>query len=336
MALEITTTINKEDWSAFVSENEYDNIFQTPEMAEVYSNTKRMEAITLFAVEEGEILASVVAYVSTEKGGLLKPFATRAVIPAGCIYQNTEKGLDAFLNLIREYDKTARKKAIFTEIRMMHDIPEYRKLEASGYGWRDHLNIIVDLNKPRDDVWKEIHKTRRYGIKKAREAGVTVEKVTDASKIPIVYSLLKETYKNVQMPLADVSLLESAYKILYPKKKIKILLAKHNDRYIGTVVLLVYNGRAYEWYAGALPDALSLCPNDLLVWTAIESACERECRTFDFGGAGSPDKPYGVREFKRKFGGDVVNLGRYKKVYHSKRQKIAHSGFEFYRKVFIR
>ena len=39
-------------------------------------------------------------------------------------------------------------------------------------------------------------------------------------------------------------------------------------------------------------------------------AVERDC-VDDFGGAGKPDEPYGVRTFKAKYGGELVNYGRY-------------------------
>ena len=38
-------------------------------------------------------------------------------------------------------------------------------------------------------------------------------------------------------------------------------------------------------------------------------------RNLIFGGAGKPDKPYGVRDYKLKFGGQLVNWGRFEKVH---------------------
>jgi lipid II:glycine glycyltransferase (peptidoglycan interpeptide bridge formation enzyme) len=37
---------------------------------------------------------------------------------------------------------------------------------------------------------------------------------------------------------------------------------------------------------------------------------ERGFTRFDFGGAGKPNVPYGVRDYKLKFGGELVNTGR--------------------------
>ena len=34
-------------------------------------------------------------------------------------------------------------------------------------------------------------------------------------------------------------------------------------------------------------------------------------------GAGKPDEDYGVRDFKAKFGGELLEHGRYLKIHHS-------------------
>ncbi|MDD4108442.1 MAG: peptidoglycan bridge formation glycyltransferase FemA/FemB family protein, partial [Prolixibacteraceae bacterium] len=52
-------------------------------------------------------------------------------------------------------------------------------------------------------------------------------------------------------------------------------------------------------------------PSVLATWKAIEYAAENRFEYFDFMGAGKPDEPYGVREFKTKFGGKVLEQGRF-------------------------
>ena len=41
---------------------------------------------------------------------------------------------------------------------------------------------------------------------------------------------------------------------------------------------------------------------------------EERFKSFDFGGAGKPDVPYGVRDHKLKFGGQMVEYGRFEKI----------------------
>jgi lipid II:glycine glycyltransferase (peptidoglycan interpeptide bridge formation enzyme) len=49
--------IDKKKWADFVYNHSYGDVFQTPEMYEVYQNTKNYEPVFISAVDEkGEIL----------------------------------------------------------------------------------------------------------------------------------------------------------------------------------------------------------------------------------------------------------------------------------------
>ena len=52
--IEITESPDKTRWSEFVYNHPHGNIFQTPEMAEVYKRTKNYEPITLAVVDDTE------------------------------------------------------------------------------------------------------------------------------------------------------------------------------------------------------------------------------------------------------------------------------------------
>jgi len=65
----------------------------------------------------------------------------------------------------------------------------------------------------------------------------------------------------------------------------------------------------YDWYAGNLSSYNSYYPNDFLVWETLKWGREKGYTAFNFGGAGSPNKAYGVRDFKKKFGGKLIEHG---------------------------
>jgi lipid II:glycine glycyltransferase (peptidoglycan interpeptide bridge formation enzyme) len=69
-------------------------------------------------------------------------------------------------------------------------------------------------------------------------------------------------------------------------------------------------------------------PNDLIPWDVFLWGKENGFTRFDFGGAGKPDVPYGVREYKKKFGGKMVSYGRYEKINKPNLMKIAKTGFQ--------
>jgi lipid II:glycine glycyltransferase (peptidoglycan interpeptide bridge formation enzyme) len=46
----------------------------------------------------------------------------------------------------------------------------------------------------------------------------------------------------------------------------------------------------------------------------MKYAIDNRLQHFDFMGAGNPNQPYGVRDYKEKFGGKLVEHGRYRKI----------------------
>ena len=337
--LEIINSPDIKQWSEFVYNHPQGNIFQTPEMAEVYKRTKNYEPISLAVVDtkNDKILAILQAVVIKEISGFLGTFSARSIIQGGPLFIENEKGIEALKVLMEHYDKIAtQKKALYTQIRTMWDTSNISSfLNSMGYEYEEHLNFLIDLNRPEEEIWRDIHKSRRKGINRAANKGVVIEEVRDKKFIPIFYGIVEETYKNARLPLADISLLDSAFELLVPKNMATFYMAKYEDVYVGARAVLNYKGLIYDWYAGASLDYLSLYVNEALVWHILKEGANNSYHTFNFGGAGKPNEEYGVREFKRRFGGEMVNFGRYTKVYSPIRMKIAEKGFEVYRRMIL-
>jgi serine/alanine adding enzyme len=89
-------------------------------------------------------------------------------------------------------------------------------------------------------------------------------------------------------------------------------------------------GTVFEWYVCGLDEVFKgkgIYPSVLATWAAIEYAASNSFRQFDFMGVGKPDVPYGVRDFKKKFGGVVVNHGRYIRINNKSMYLIAEIGY---------
>ena len=202
-----------------------------------------------------------------------------------------------------------------------------------GYYYEDHLNILINLMKSEDLLLKQMHSTRRKQIRRALRRGVTVKEFESIGNINKIYSILSEVYARAKLPLADKSLFNSAFKILNSKKMIKCFGAFNNKELIGVRCVLAYKNTLYDWYAGSLKKYLDKYPNDLLPWEVFKWGKENGYTIFDFGGAGKSNKPYGVRNYKKKFGGQMVNYGRYEKVLKPLSMQIGKLGFKIYRKI---
>jgi len=84
----------------------------------------------------------------------------------------------------------------------------------------------------------------------------------------------------------------------------------------------------YEWYiCGLDAEFKNVYPSILATWAAIDYANKNNIQMFDFMGVGVPGKDYGVREFKSKFGGEMVNFGRFGRVNNKFLYGITEMGF---------
>ncbi len=68
----------------------------------------------------------------------------------------------------------------------------------------------------------------------------------------------------------------------------------------------------------------------------MEWGSENKFNIFDFGGAGKPGEEYGVRNFKKRFGGKSVNFGRYELIHCKIKTMIAENGFKLYRNCILK
>lgn len=331
--ISIVNDVKEDEWNDFVNLHPFGNIYQTMEMYKVYKNTKNYYPLKLCAVNENtnEIEVVLSAAVIQEINGFLGKFSTHSVVQGGPLVSNNSIAT-TLTELITKYDKLVEKKTLFTEIRNLYDVSQLFN-NIVHYKHEEHLNFLINLNQSEKELWQQIHKPRRKNINRAIKKGIIIEEMTSKKMLLIFYKLLQETYNNAKIPLADITLFESAFEQLMQKNMVKFFLATHKDTYIGARAILMYKNVIYDWYAGASKEALSLYPNDYLVWHILKWGVENNYTLFDFGGAGKPDVKYGPREFKRRFGGKLVNYGRYINIHSPMKMKITKIGFGIYRRL---
>ncbi len=83
----------------------------------------------------------------------------------------------------------------------------------SGYKSEKRINIIIDLSKDEDTLWKEVYSKRRNEIRRAEKNGITVKEFRDIDTLEKSYNILKEVYQRAKLPIADLSLFANAFRI---------------------------------------------------------------------------------------------------------------------------
>lgn len=299
-------------------------------MVEVYNKTKKCEPVSFLVTNENnQILGSLVAITFTEKNGILKSLSTHTTIRGGPIVDDSEAGFKICQLLLTEYEKKV-KNSIYTRI---YPLKQNKSAEeaviSQNYVSEGYLNFLIDLNRSEEEIMGGLHKGKRKNIRRAQQRkDLRLEHIKDRDEIPIFYDILKETHSNAEIPLADISLFFSVYDILVPKKLAHFVFAYKDEKPVACRLLLTYKKEIIDWYAASYKESHSYHPNDFLVWQIICWGIENGYKLFDFGGAGVPEEDYGPRVFKSEFGGTEVNYGRFTKVHHPNKMKLAHWGYK--------
>jgi CelD/BcsL family acetyltransferase involved in cellulose biosynthesis len=331
--MHVVHDLDADRWRDFVDDNPHSNIFHTPEMFQVFAHTRGYRP-SLWAVVDnsGRVLALLPSSQITILGGPLRLLTTRTVAYGSILYAPGDAGREALALLLQHYTRRMRSDVLLTELRNLSDMSDAQSvLRRNGFVYEEHLNFLIRLDRPQAELWRNIRSNARRNIQKAQREDVSIIEVEEGCEIAAIYHLLQLVYRRIQVPLPDQSLFEAAFEILRPHGMLRILKAQVNGVDVGALLLLVYKGVIYYWYTGTLREYSAYRAGDLLVWHALEFGSRNGCHLFDFGGGGRPDEEYGVRDFKAKFGGDLVSFGRNTCVHAPLRLKLSTAGFRLIR-----
>ncbi len=330
----IINSINEAEINVFLKDHKHGNIFHTAELFEVYKNTKNYEPIFLLAYnQEEKLLGLLLAVVQKEYSGVLGNISARSIIWGGPLVK--DNNLNLIDLLLKEYNKVVKRKAIYTQIRNLWEwnTEEKNIFKINGYSFDEHLDIIHNLELPPEEQFGKFNQGRRKNIRRAIKQDVAFEEIDSKDELLIALDLLKNTYKKAKLPIPDDSYFLETYNKLYSKKLVKFFKATYQKKIIGVRFVYCFKNLIYDWFAGSSDDSLNKYPNDFLPWKIMEWGHNNGYKTFDFGGAGKPNEDYGVRNYKLKFGGELVNWGRFEHVHKPIILLVSKLGFYFYQKI---
>jgi serine/alanine adding enzyme len=258
------------------------------------------------------VLALLAPVEVTVFGGLLCRLTTRAVAYGSVLYDPAPAGQEALKALLSAYVRTVKRRPVYTELRNLSDLSQGQSvLRNCGFAYTDHLNYLVDLARSPEAIMQSIGRRTRKQIRHAlRQGQVTIGLIKTREELASWYAVLQQTYRRARVPLAERSLFEVAFDVLHPRGMIEFRSARVGNAVAAVSVELLYRDVIYGWYGGTDRSYGYLYPNEVLTWRILESGAQRGYKVYDFGGAGQPGEVYGVRDFKAKFGGDIVGFGR--------------------------
>ena len=304
--------IDQQQWQELVQSSPVATWFQTDEAYRFYQLVCDMQAFAYGVSNNDNLVGLVVGYTTTEKCKFKQHFTARSIIVGGPLIADniSNEALTALLKAVRAMESNCQSpianRLIYIETRNFHDYSRWKSVfESVGFAYKAHYDIHVHCS-----AQHRLSERRQRELKRAIKNGATVAEAQTEQEIRDWYQILHRLYREkVRTPLFS----EDFFLQFHRNGVGKYLLVKYEGKVIGGMMCPVLEGRAiYEWYVCGLDEEYrELYPSVMATYAAIEYAKQNHISLLDFMGAGTPDIPYGVRDFKMEFGGELREYGRF-------------------------
>lgn len=307
--------IDSKAWMELVKRSSVATWFQTREAYVFFANLTFLQAFACAVEVDAQLKGLVVGYLQKD-GGWLKRFFSRRVIVLGGPLLDEDVPKEALALLLQGLKERVGEDAIYIELRNFNDYSHWRStFEQCGFRYEPHFDIHVNTSSM-DVVLEHLGKSRKRDVRVSMRDGVKVVEQPTMSQIHEYYDILSKLYQTkVKTPLFPVEFFER----LSVLDTAVFLLVEYEGRIVGGTVCVGLPGVAlYELYAcGEDGVHKNIFPSEVATFAGLQYAAEHGYQKFDMMGAGKPDDGgYGVRDFKLRFGGELLELGRF--IYISK------------------
>lgn len=299
-------------WDQLLETSPHASFFQTRQCYDFYCSLSFMKAFVYAVEEKGQLTGLMCGYLIADGGMLKRFFSRRAIVPGGALLRKdiSEEALSALLKFCK---KQLAKRAIYLELRNFTDYSSMKSVfNKNGFPYQPHLNFHVYTLDVETSL-KKMSSTKRRDVRVSLREGAEIIHTKDLEDVKQFYAILYDMYQTrIKTPLFPFEFFEN----MVLKDFGKLFVIKYNNSIVGgNLCVELPNKILYEWFVcGEDRKYKNIFPSTLATWAAIEYASKNNFAYFDMMGAGKPDESYGVREFKSKFGGELVEHGRFLSV----------------------
>lgn len=308
----------REEWTKFLEQNR-GGILASWEWAE----SKRSQGwkIRRFQVADGpdvRLLAPV----------LQKP------LPAGfCFFYSPESPIvskgdwndranqKAFETLNRFLNSDSKKeKAIFYKIDPHQSEEEFPLGWLTGLGFRDAVEDVqaphvvhVDLTATEDEIMARMKQSGRRHIRQAAKRGVSVRVGTTVEDLETFYSLHQKMAHRQGVTYRQKQYFEAIHKhFMEDTDRACFVIGSVDGTPLAATLVTFMGDESIYLYGGTDVNEGNTYAMYLVQWKGMQEAKRRGCAFYNMTGIAPTEDPNdmwaGMRQFKLKFGGDIVHL----------------------------
>ena len=302
--------IDVNQWDDLIKHSNVATWFQTKIAYQFYESLPNIMIPFVIALAKDNVLRGlVVGYITQEKNPIKQLLTRRAIIIGGPLLANdiTNQEVELLMSATR---KSLKGKAIYIETRNFNDYSAWKEgFIASVFEYVPHLNFHVNTTS-KEIIEGNLSKSRKRDIRVSFRDGSVIVNNPTIEQVRSYYTILADLYKTkVKLPLFPLEFFEKLYEL----ESSRFLLVEYNGEIFGgTVCVCLQNKTMFEWFVCGKDGVVkNIFPSEVATYAGLKCSVDDNCAKFDMMGAGSPNVKYGVRDFKSKFGGQLVENGRY-------------------------
>jgi serine/alanine adding enzyme len=318
-------------WKSFIDSNRFASPFQSFEYYKFINETSHTGMFAkVFAIEKTGKLLSLCVVTFQKEQGITGFFSRRSIIYGGPLIVDEAIGKQALIDLIKLIDRYQKNRTIYGEIRNFSDYSQYKDcFIANNWEYNPHLNIIIHIkNKSYDEIIKSMKYNRRREIGLSLKAGAVAREAETLKDILDLYSILKQLYsERVKSPLPPISFFID----LFNASIGKVFIVQFHGIIIGGSFCVYSKENSINtlYYCGIRDFNKNIFPTHLSILAAINFGLLNGIPCVNLMGAGKPDEEYGVRKYKSEFGGELIENGRFQKIYSPALYHVGSFGLAF-------
>lgn len=173
-------------------------------------------------------------------------------------------------------------------------------------GTTHYVLHTLKLDSHSDLVADKFHQMHRRNIEVAMKRGVRIECSQSRDPLDKFFQLHLSTRRRQGTPIQPRKYFDLLGRMIIDRGLRFVLTAFKNDECFAAAVFLHWQKTLTYKYGASTQQGLSLRPNNLLFWAAIEWGCEHGYTVFDMGRTDCENT--GLRQFKSRWGAEEQPL----------------------------
>ena len=168
---------------------------------------------------------------------------------------------------------------------------------------KNYRKFVISLEN-KEQVWRNIQKSKRKAVKKAQREGITTREVQKKEINKLYKTYLENMRAFGELPYPKRYFI-NFYENFIEKGLGKCFGAYYGNKLVSVLLGYTVKDNVHIVIAVSEKKYLELRPNDAVHWQFIEWACDNGYKYFDFGRTRPESGQY---DYKRKWGGKIEEL----------------------------